>query len=102
MKFLNASTDSPRAKDVKRMRLPLPNPGTDEYRLFYNHRDVEHEEPGEIDEATGQPAIATVLVPTADYVAASCDHEPTDAEWTECLTGAGYSAKEIKAILKGE
>jgi hypothetical protein len=43
-----------------------------------------------------------VQIPTADFVAASCDHEPTDAEWTECLTEAGYTSTQIKKMLKGE
>ena len=101
MKFLNASTDSPRANDVKRMRCTLPQPGTDEYRLYYNHREEPHEEVV-IDAETGVPSAVTVQIPTADFVAASCDHEPTDEEWTECLIEAGYSAKDIKAMLKGE
>ena len=101
MKYLGKSTDSPRGAEVKRQTLPLPKPGTDEYRLYYNHREEEREEPGETDAATGEPTSGTVQVPTADYVAASCDHEPTDEEWTELLTAEGFTATQIKKILKG-
>lgn len=102
MKFLGKSTDSPRGAEVTKQTLPLPKPGTDEYRRYYNHREEEREEPGGTDEATGEPTNVTVKVPTADFVAASCDHEPTDEEWTELLTAEGFKATEIKKILAGK
>lgn len=34
-----------------------------------------------------------------DYVSVLCDHEPTDDEWHELLTGLDYSSTEINKIL---
>ena len=102
MKYLGKSTDSPRGADVKKQTLPLSQPGTDEHRRYWNHREEERTAPGETAGETGEPSGETVKVPTADFVAVACDHEPSDEEWTECLTENGFTAKEIKAILAGK
>ena len=99
MKFLIESTDTPRSADVKKMELLVPPPGINEYRRFFNHREVEQSQ-GEIDEDSGQPV--PVLVPCADYVAVQNPVEPTDEEWRECLTEVGYTAEKIDLILAGE
>ena len=99
MKFLIESTDTPRSADVKKMELPVPAPGINEYRRFFNHREVEQSQGG-TDGDSEQPV--TVLVPCADYVAVQNPVEPTDEEWTECLTENGYTAEKIALILAGE
>ena len=98
MKFLEQATESPVALDVKEKELPLPEPGVNE------HREEEREEPSN-GEATvlGGPAAEPRLVkiPVADYVAAANATIPTDEEWTECLTAAGYDSEQIAVILTG-
>ena len=42
-----------------------------------------------------------VKIPVADYVAAANATIPTDEEWTECLTAAGYDSEQIAVILSG-
>lgn len=48
-------------------------------------------------------AIHEVVVSelTARFVAASCEHEPTDEEWRACLLGAGYDDEKVSLILSG-
>lgn len=97
LKFFGASTDMPREIEVKRMKLSVPQPGIDEYRRFYNHREVEQEETTEDKE---QRAI--VLIPSADFVAVQADHEPTDEEWRTVLSENGFTKEQIDVILAGE
>lgn len=97
VKFLGVSTDMPREKEVKTMKLPVPQPGIDEYRRFYNHREVEQEETEEDNE---QRAI--VAVPCADFVAVQADHEPTVEEWRTVLSENGFTDEQIDVILAGE
>lgn len=91
----------PRAKEVKRMKLPLPNPGTDEYRLYFNHRD-EQQEQVVPDPDSGEPVIKDVSVPYADFVAAASETEPTDEDWTTLLKEQNYSDEEITKMLAGD
>lgn len=79
------------------MKLPVPQPGIDEYRRFYNHREVELEETAE---DNGQRAI--VAVPCADFVAVQADHEPTEEEWENVLSENGFEKEQIDIILAGE
>lgn len=97
VKFLGVSTDMPREKEVKTMKLPVPQPGIDEYRRFYNHREVEQEETAEDNE---QRAI--VAVPCADFVAVQADHEPTAEEWRTVLLENEFTSEQIDVILAGE
>ena len=64
------------------------------------------------EQTTAAPEEATVLgdsvaesqtekVPVADYVAASHPTKPTDEEWTDCLSAAGYGSEQIAVILSG-
>jgi hypothetical protein len=101
VKFLTASTDSPRGAEVKKMTLPVPNPQENEYRRFYNHRDEESEEV-KTDEDSGEPVVVSVTIPVADYVSVQADHEPTDEEWREVLSENGFSDEEIDKILLGD
>ena len=97
VKFLGVSTDMPREKEVKTMILPVPQPGINEYRRLYNHREVEQEETAEDNE---QRAI--VAVPCADFVAVQADHEPTVEEWRTVLSENGFTDEQIDVILAGE
>lgn len=97
VKFLGVSTDMPREKEVKTMKLPVPQPGIDEYRRFYNHREVEQEETAEDNE---QRAI--VSIPCADFVVVQADHEPSDEEWQAVLSENGFTKEQIDVILAGE
>lgn len=99
MKFLEESTDTPREADVLKLELPVPNPGTNEYRRYFNHRTVQQSQNETID---GNTMEKQTTVPCADYVAVLNDHEPTDDEWTTILSANGYTADQITAILKGE
>ena len=104
MRFLEQATESPVALDVKEKELPLPEPGVNEHRKYFNHREEEREEPSN-DEATvlGDSVAERkkVKIPVADYVAAANPTTPTDEEWTECLTAAGYDIEQIGVILSG-
>lgn len=95
MKFIEQATESPIALDMNEKELPLPEPGINEHRKYFNHRTEERTEI----EADGQES--TVMVPVADYVSASNATTPTNEEWTECLHGAGYDSEQIAVILRG-
>jgi hypothetical protein len=99
MKFLNESTDTPREKDVMKLELRVPDPGTNEYRRYFNHRTVQQSQNDTVD---GNTTEKQITVPCADYVAVLSDHDPTDDEWTAVLSANGYTADQITAILKGE
>ena len=99
MKFLNESTDTPREKDVMKLELRVPDPGTNEYRRYFNHRTVQQSQNDTVD---GNTTENQITVPCADYVAVLSDHEPTEDEWTAVLSANGYTADQITAILKGE
>ena len=104
MKFLEQQTESPVALDVKEKELPLPEPGINEHRKYFNHREEEREEGGnerasETDGSASERKM--VKVPVADYVSAANATTPTNEEWTECLHGAGYDSEQIAVILRG-
>ena len=95
MKFIEQATESPIALDMNEKELPLPEPGINEHRKYFNHRSEERTGI----EADGQES--TVMVPVADYVSAANATTPTNEEWTECLHGAGYDSEQIAVILSG-
>ena len=95
MRFLEQATESPIALDMNEKELPLPEPGINEHRKYFNHRTEERTE----NEADGEES--TVMVPVADYVSAANATTPTNEEWTECLHGAGYDSEQIAVILRG-
>ena len=102
MKFIEQQTESPVALDLKEKELPLPEPGVNEHRRYFNHREEEREETpnGEatvLGDSVAEPRL--VKVPVADYVAAANSTIPTDEEWTECLASAGYDSEQIAVIL---
>ena len=107
MKFLEQATESPVALDVKEKELPLPEPGVNEHRKYFNHREEEREEygndgfAGNVGDSSESGDKKVVKVPVADYVAAANATTPTDEEWTECLTAAGYDSEQIAVILSG-
>lgn len=129
---------------MKSEKLPLPNPGVDEYRKYWDEHMVNRmqmvaegadeaqaqaedsedaqEQAAGFGSTQGQAAgsdgtqiqagssassegvaIHEVEVSelTARFVAASCEHEPTDEEWRACLLGAGYTEEKISLILSG-
>ena len=75
-----------------------------EHRKYFNHREEAREEPSS-EQATVLGGSAAepkkVKIPVADYVAAAHPTIPTDEEWTECLTSAGYDSEQIAVILSG-
>lgn len=104
MRFLEQATESPVALDVKEKELPLPEPGVNEHRKYFNHREEEREESPNGEAAALGDSVAEpkkVKIPVADYVAAANPTTPTDDEWTECLTAAGYDSEQIAVILSG-
>ena len=98
VKFLCASTDMPRSAEVKKMTLPVPQPEQNEYRRFYNHRNVE-EDQVTTDVETGEPVTKSVSIPVADFVAVQADHEPTTEEWTTVLLENGFTEEDAQTIL---
>ena len=97
IKFLAESTDTPHTKGVVNEHLPLPTPGIDEYRKYWNEHEVEQTDYSNMGEADAKPKTITVL--TASYVSVQCDHEPTEEEWTACLQAEGYNDDKIKEIF---
>ena len=104
MKFIEQATESPIALDMNEKELPLPEPGINEHRKYFNHREEEREE-GNNEGASDSDGSASerkvVKVPVADYVSAANATTPTNEEWTECLHGAGYDSEQIAVILSG-
>lgn len=81
-------------------KLPLPNPGTDEYRKYWNeHKVTRQQTENDPSAEDGKARTIEVTELTASFVAASCDHEPTNEEWKECLLGAGYTEEQINEIM---
>lgn len=104
MKFLAESTDTPHVSGLKSEKLPLPNPGVDEYRKYWDERMVScMQMVAEDSESSEGVAVHEVEVNelTARFVAASCEHEPTDEEWRACLLEAGYTEEKVSLILSG-
>ena len=100
MKFLVESTDTPHKSGVRSEKLPLPNPGTDEYRKYWNEHEVTRQQMENDQEAEdGKARTTEVTEITASFVAASCEHEPTNEDWKECLQKAGYTDGQINEIL---
>ena len=88
---------------MKEKELPLPEPGINEHRKYFNHREEEREEGGNegASETDGSASERKVVkVPVADYVSAANATTPTNEEWTECLHGAGYDSEQIAVILR--
>lgn len=84
--------------------LPLPEPGINEHRKYFNHREEEREESnneGAADSDGSAKERKVVKVPVADYVSAANATTPTKEEWTECLSEAGYDSEQIAVILRG-
>lgn len=129
---------------MKSEKLPLPNPGVDEYRKYWDERMVSRmqmvaedsdDAQAKVEASEGTQAQAAesdgtqtqaaesdgvqvqaegivssegvavheveVNELTARFVAASCEHEPTDEEWRACLLGAGYTEEKVSLILSG-
>ena len=104
MRFLEQATESPIALDMNEKELPLPEPGINEHRKYFNHREEEREESnneGAADSDGSASVLKVVKVPVADYVSAANATTPTNEEWTECLHGAGYDSEQIAVILRG-
>ena len=104
MRFLEQATESPIALDMNEKELPLPEPGINEHRKYFNHREEErgvggNEGAGDTDGSETERKV--VKVPVADYVSAANATTPTNEEWTECLHGAGYDSEQIAVILRG-
>lgn len=84
--------------------MPLPEPGINEHRKYFNHREEEREESnneGAADSDGSAKERKVVKVPVADYVSAANATTPTNEEWTECLHEAGYDSEQIAVILRG-
>lgn len=97
MKFLTESTDTPHVKGVVNEYLPLPDPGIDEYRKYWNEHEVEQTDYSNMGKEGAEPKTITAL--TANFVSMQCDHEPSDDEWRQLLTEEGYSEEQIKEII---
>lgn len=98
MRFLTESTDTPHTSGQKREKLPLPNPGVDEYRIYWNEHETEVEDSSvQRENPTDEPKMMTVI--TASFVSAENEAEPTDEDWKTVLTANGYTEEKINEIL---
>lgn len=97
MKFLQESTDTPHIKGVVKEHLPLPQPGVDEYRRYFDEHTVKVQQTES--DSDGNITVKEVEENTASFVSCSCEHEPTDDEWRELLTSEGYTAEQIAVII---
>lgn len=98
MKFLEESTNTPHTSGVRREKLLRPNPGVDEYRVYWNEHEVEIEDNSEQSKnPTDEPKKKKVL--SANYISAENEIEPTDEDWRKLLTDSGYPEEQINEIL---
>jgi len=89
MKYLGKYTDSPRtAEQGKRQILPRPNPGENEYRVYFNLR-----------EETRALEEGHFTVPVADFVSCLSEQEPTNEDWENLLKKNGFTQSQIDNIL---
>lgn len=92
VKFLTASTECPREASVKELTLPVPQPGMNEYRKYYNHRTEDR------NDFSGENTTV-IQVPVADFVSVISDHIPTQEEWRNTLLSVGYTESQVIVIL---
>ena len=91
MRYIGKYTDSPRtAEQGKTQILPRPNPGENEYRVYFNFREESRE-----DES------GTYTVPVADFVSCVSEAEMTTEGWTNLLLANGFKHEQINNILYG-
>ena len=89
MEYLGKYTDSPRvAEQGKRQILPRPNPGENEYRVYFNFREETRvfDEVGEV-------------IPVADFVSCLSNQVPTSEDWENLLKDNGFTQGQIDNIL---
>lgn len=89
MEYLGKYTDSPRvAEQGKEQSLQRPNPGDNEYRVYFNFR----EETRVFDEVEE-------VIPVADFVSCLSYNVPTDEDWENLLKDNGFTQSQIDNIL---
>ena len=89
MKYLGQFTDSPRvAEQGKEQILQRPNPGENEYRVYFNFR-----------EETRVFEEEHFTVPVADFVSCLSDNQPTNENWENLLKDNGFTQGQIDNIL---
>ena len=89
MEYLGKYTDSPRvAEQGKEQSLQRPNPGENEYRVYFNFR----EETRIFDEVEE-------VIPVADFVSCLSDTELTNEDWENLLKDNGFTQGQIDNIL---
>ena len=90
MEYLGKYTDSPRvAEQGKTQVLPRPNPGENEYRVYYNYRNETREDEN-----------GTYNVPAADFVSCVSEAEMTNESWTNLLLANVFTNEQINNILE--
>ena len=98
MKFLTESTDTPHLSGVKKEKLLRPNPGVDEYRIYWNEHEIEVDDNSQhLDGENQTPKKIKVL--TANYVSAESEVDPTIEDWKQLLADSGYPEDKINEIL---
>ena len=91
MEYLGKYTDSPRtAEQGKTQVLPRPNPGENEYRVYFNYR-----------EETREDESGIYNVPVADFVSCISEVEMTFESWVNLLVCNGFTQEQINNILYG-
>ncbi len=91
MKYIGQYTDSPRwAEQGKTQVLPRPNPGENEYRVYFNYR-----------EETREDETGAYNVPVADFVSCISEVEMTFESWVNLLVCNGFTQEKINNILYG-
>ena len=90
MKYIGQYTDSPRTAEQGKTQILLrPNPGENEYRVYFNYR-----------EETREDELGTYNVPVADFVSCISEIEMTTESWTNLLLVNGFIQEQINNILK--
>lgn len=82
---------------VKREKLLRPNPGVDEYRIYWNEHEIEIDDNSQRLDEESQTSKIKVL--TANYVSAESEVDPTIDDWKQLLTDSGYPEDKINEIL---
>lgn len=74
-----------------------PNPGVDEYRIYWNEHEIEIDDNSQRLDEESQTSKIKVL--TANYVSAESEVDPTIDDWKQLLTDSGYPEDKINEIL---
>ena len=91
MRYIGKYTDSPRTAEQGKAQILLrPNPGENEYRVYFNYR-----------EETREDENGAYNVPVADFVSCISEIEMTTESWTNLLLANEFTQEQINNIFYG-